>query len=230
MLLAYAVTMVRYEEERKHCVCVKCQQEINYIGDKPQIIENAALGFSEFFTVYDYEGKIKNIVVGFKDGKKAYLAEYIAKMLYDVYSQKEIKADCVAYTPCSPQKTRQRGFDPMKLVAEKFAELSSLKITHCLERSNKGLDQTESADRYKNIKGLFYAAKDKKDTDIKGKTIILIDDVITTGATASECCKVLKQCGAGKIILLTLAQAASFERYKTSFIPRNENKNMAVDN
>ena len=103
---------LRYEEERKHCVCVKCQQEINYIGDKPQIIENAALGFSEFFTVYDYEGKIKNIVVGFKDGKKAYLAEYIAKMLYDVYSQKEIKVDCVAYTPCSPKRRGKEVLTP----------------------------------------------------------------------------------------------------------------------
>lgn len=208
---------LKNDEERKICICGSCQKEFDYIGDRKQKIENKDLYIDEFFTVYAYDGKAKNLVVGFKDGNKPYLGEYIAKFIFDIINQKNIKADYISYVPSSKNKKNKRGYDHMRIVADNLYQLSKIAVIDNLGRHNKGADQTQTADRYKNIKGQFYYINDK---NIDGKKIILIDDVVTTGATISECARLLKANKASSVILLTFTEAKSFEDYKISPVKR----------
>lgn len=207
------------DAERKLCICAPCQGKLVYIGDKTQEIANKELGFSEFVTVYAYEGVARSIIIGYKDNNKPYLGEYIANFLINEFNKSKKKVDLVTFVPSSKDKVAQRGFDPMKIVADFFSKGTSIKIVDILSRKSKHKDQTESDDRYENIKGQFAI----KNCDIKGKTILLIDDVVTTGATAAECSNLLVKNGAKKVVLLAFSEAKSFNSYKNKTMKRMEN-------
>lgn len=197
------------DKERQFCVCSSCERQLDNISHRSQEIDNVNLYFTEFHTVFSYSGAAKNLIVGFKDGNKPYLGEYMARFMHSVFLAQYTVADCVAYVPASSKKAAKRGYDHMKIIAEHFAKMSNLPLIMALKRSEQSEDQTESEDRYANIKGQFSLQE-----NIKGRRVLLLDDVVTTGATASECAKVLIEGGAAHVALLTFAEAASFSQYK----------------
>lgn len=200
---------LRTDEERRFSVCVDCDKQLDNISYKRQEIANPHLFFTKFYTVFRYSGAAKKLIVGFKDGNKPYLGEYMARFMYEACREKS-RFDCIVHVPASSKKAAQRGYDHMKLVAERFSRLSGIMLFSALKRTKQGEDQTESADRYANIKGQFVLQE-----GVEGRRVLLLDDVVTTGATASECAKTLLEGGATEVTLLTFAEAASFEQYKS---------------
>lgn len=209
---------LRNYEERRFGVCAVCDKELDNISYKKQEIANPNLFFTEFYTVFNYSGAAKKLIVGFKDGNKPYLGEYMARFMYDAFREKSI-ADCIVYVPASSKKAALRGYDHMKLVAEKFAKLSGIPLFSALKRIKQSEDQTESDDRYANIKGQFVLQE-----AVCGSRVLLLDDVVTTGATASECAKTLIEGGAKAVVLLTFAEAASFGQYKSYAVKRMQER------
>lgn len=209
---------LRNEQEKEFCICAACKEKLVYIGDKTQEISNKNLGFTDFVTVFAYDGIARNLIIGFKDGNKPYLGEYIGNFLIAEYKKKSKTVELVTYVPSSKDKINQRGFDPMEIVTKVFSKGSGIKAVCMLKRKNKQIGQTESVERYQNIKGQFEFCGE----NIKGKSILLIDDVVTTGATAAECSKLLINNGAKKVVLLTFAEAKSFSDYKHQIIKRME--------
>ncbi|MFW5779983.1 MAG: ComF family protein [Bacillota bacterium] len=208
---------LKNKNERKFSVCDSCNKDLEYIGDKEQKICNSNLNIKEFYTVFKYENKTKELVLSFKDGNRPYLRENIAKYLFEIYNKKNILCDFICYVPSSPQKINKRGYDPMKLVAKHLSLLSGKETKHLLARKTQVLDQTQTSNRYANISGCFYC---ESDYDLKGKKILLIDDVVTTGATASECAKVLLLKGGAEVNLLTFTEAKTFTEYKAERVSR----------
>jgi ComF family protein len=109
--------------------------------------------------------------------------------------------------PLHIKRLRERGFNQSLLLARKLGRKHRLPVNFSLLKRHKftltqtGLNKTE---REKNIKGAFIV-EDRQ--EISGKSIILIDDVYTTGGTINECAKVLLKAGAEKVAALTLARA-----------------------
>lgn len=105
------------------------------------------------------------------------------------------------------------GFDHAEELAEGLAELMDVRYEKLLKRRFGGRPQKKMGEkkRLENVKGRFCAVSK---TDISGARVILIDDVMTTGATASECVKILRQSGAREVILLTLARTESKRKQK----------------
>jgi len=92
------------------------------------------------------------------------------------------------------------------MIAKYFKKVLNFPIINGLKRSYEALAQAQiksKKSRLKNVKNIFSIIKK---VNIKNKTIILIDDVITTGATLKEACRVLKKAGANKVYALTLAK------------------------
>ena len=116
-----------------------------------------------------------------------------------------------------PRKIKTRrlyGFDHAAVLAENVAELMDIRYEKLLKRRIGGRTQKklDEKKRLSNVKGRFLGVPD---IDIKGARVILVDDVMTTGATASECVKILRQNGASEVILLTLARTESKRKQKT---------------
>lgn len=116
--------------------------------------------------------------------------------------------DAVVSVPLDAKKERERGFNQSARVARLVArELGIPHIKHALRRSPSPSPQSllMRSDRKKNVAGRF-AVRDAG--TLRGRRILLIDDILTTGYTASECARVLKEAGATNIVTLVCARGA----------------------
>ena len=110
--------------------------------------------------------------------------------------------DVICHVPLHKGRRRSRGYDQAQVLAQCLAERLGIPYTAALRRVRHTKPQTRlnAARRIDNIKGAFAAAE-----DVHGR-VLLIDDVLTTGATASECADVLVKAGADSVFVLTFAR------------------------
>jgi ComF family protein len=117
--------------------------------------------------------------------------------------------DAVVPVPLHWRKKWQRGFNQAELLARYLAKRRGIPMMLALRRKRATAVQAglASAGRRRNVAGAFdLRSKAKPDPQLAGKKILLIDDVMTTGATASACAAALKRGGVKSVSLLTLAR------------------------
>lgn len=110
--------------------------------------------------------------------------------------------------PLHQKRLRWRGFNQAELLAQEISQTLNLPLSNVLERIKRALPQVkikEASERKRNIKNVF-RLRQPLNSDLQHSTIILIDDVLTTGATLKECAGILKKAGAKKIWGLVLAR------------------------
>jgi ComF family protein len=115
--------------------------------------------------------------------------------------------DLILPVPLHIKRLRERGFNQAHLVNKKWAEMEGIPFDgFTLSRSRWTKPQTSltRAERRRNVKGAFSLRCAEK---VKGLSILLVDDVFTTGATVNECARVLVKAGAASVDVLTLARA-----------------------
>ena len=117
-----------------------------------------------------------------------------------------IQGDVLVPVPLHKSRIRERGYNQSTLLAKELAKLSGLPVLHnSLVKHEKSAPQARSAsveERKKNVSGVFSV----RDETIKGKAVILVDDVSTSGATLDACAGVLKEAGAISVWGLILAR------------------------
>lgn len=122
--------------------------------------------------------------------------------------------EMIVPVPMHPRKLRQRGFNPAGMLVRAWMKATPIERRNCqvaegvLYRQRETVSQTglRRSQRWQNVHGAF-GVRDTSSVRIKDKAILLVDDVMTTGATADACARALLNCGAGRIDVLTLAQA-----------------------
>ena len=161
---------------------------------------------------YHYEGSLMKAIHQFKYSSKVFLADSLGPLLVQ-FAQKHVKGSKDILTipvPLHPKRLRERGFNQSLLLARHLADglcteldfLSLRRVKSTLPQT--GLDREE---RRKNVRSAFRLVNPKA---VKGKLILLVDDVATTGNTLNECARVLKRSGARKVLCLVLARAGSY--------------------
>lgn len=129
-------------------------------------------------------------------------------MAKEIVADEELStSDMIVPVPLHPARKRERGYNQSELIAGKIGvELRIRNEWHLLERIRQTQTQTlfDAEGRKKNIAGAFSMGKHLK-VAVKGKNILLIDDVITTGSTIRECARVLKENGAAKVYAASAA-------------------------
>ena len=145
---------------------------------------------------YEKNGLLKKLLVLFKYKYAEDLAPVLAQFLKNLLDEDFL----LVPVPLDKRKLKQRGFNQSKLLAQELGP-----VTDCLKRKvhlkrQAGLTRK---DRLNNLDGIFSL---KAGFDLKGKKLILIDDVATTGTTLNECSKVLKEAGVEFICALVLAR------------------------
>jgi ComF family protein len=137
------------------------------------------------------------------------LGEVLIKYLEDIIrnSKLEIRNFVVVPIPLHFWRERQRGFNQAKLLAEILARHFNLELKVALKRTKNNKPQVKlknNEERLKNMAGCFRV---ENPDEVRGKNIILVDDVFTSGATMNEAVKTLKAAGAKRIVALTVAKA-----------------------
>jgi ComF family protein len=118
------------------------------------------------------------------------------------------EARLVVPVPTTATRLRERGYNQAALLARAFATLSGRATLHALRRGLGASSQTalQPAARLANVAGAF-AVVDGVGTEIDGEHLLLVDDVLTTGATVTACCDALVAAGARCVSVLTFARA-----------------------
>jgi len=159
-----------------------------------------------------YEGTAREILHAFKFRSQPELAWPLAKLMAARWRAEPPLAGSGALVVCVPQrlwKKRRRGFNPAELLARALARETGLPLARGALRKNRWTpDQAKLSSmqqRAENVNGAF-AARRRKAARFAGRRMVLVDDIMTTGATASECARVLLEAGALDVVVLAAAR------------------------
>lgn len=157
-----------------------------------------------------YSDNSKNLILGFKFLDKTAMAETLANMLHhvgtDIWNE---KPDLLMPVPIHRRRLLERRYNQSALLVKCLARQIGITADYfSLQRVRYTIPQVQLSGRARrnNLKHAFMVKNPEK---IKGRKIVLIDDVETTGSTLKECAKVLKRAGAAEVYALTLARTVS---------------------
>ena len=159
---------------------------------------------------FAYESKIRNSMIDFKFKGISFNAKSYAKALCRTIEYYGIsdKFDTITFVPLSKIRKNERGFNQSETVAKLVGESLAKPVMPLLIkiRQNKNQHDLDFAERVENVKGIYMPQNTEY---IKGKNILLVDDIATTGNTLAECCRVLRENGADNIICIAVAIAGA---------------------
>lgn len=161
-----------------------------------------------------YDGVVKNAIKQMKFSDKPYIAQTLSDYMSDCISKRcaDVSFDIITCVPMSKKELRARGFNQSNLLAKglKVKENPIIDTGLLLKLYNVAPQHSLGANQRKaNVLGIFDVAQGK---DVKGKTILLCDDVKTTGATANECASILLLAGAKEVYLICASIANKSDR------------------
>lgn len=185
-------------------ICDRCGKILNEQGECPICDVLPELYFTAIRSRFVYRDEIRDAIHQFKFNRKLALSTIFANELFSVYLTQGWKVDLIVPTPLSKERMRERGYNQTAWIASTFAARTGIK--YCRTALQKVLE-TESqvalseTARRDNLKNAFQA----EPFYVMGKTVLVVDDVLTTGATMNECSKALKRAGARNVYGLTVA-------------------------
>jgi len=159
-------------------------------------------------SVFEYTPPVRSLVLGLKFHGRQFLSDYMARALADTTAKDERykQFECMVAVPCDIGRLRERGYNQAHLLAEKTAELAGKTLLeNCCAKKAGTLSQINlgKKERLENVKDAFIITDIKK---VKGKRIIVVDDVMTTGATLEAFAAALRGAGAKAVCGLTFAR------------------------
>lgn len=209
--------------------CEKCEKSIRYLdgsicpmcgrelppgagqAGSCRMCESFKYTFDTCRSALSYEGAMEKVLIKFKFHRRViFRGLLVSAMLKHMNSHPEMFAhfgglDFIVPVPLHPIRLMWRGFNQSELLAAGVARELKLPVRRALRRVRLGPPQSKMKwkERAKNVRGAFAAARGGR---AEGKRVLLIDDMLTTGATASECARVLKEAGAAEVHVFTLAR------------------------
>lgn len=188
------------------CMCPNCAETLPFAKGA------AAVQKGDYFDVcvspLMYEGDVRKSVLRFKFKGSVSYAECYGKLLADcIREHLSGKYDLITWVPLSVKRARDRGYDQAMLLALAAAlALDDVAVEILVKKAHVKAQSTieDREMRRANVSGV-YELKDRE--LVAGKRILLIDDIITTGATLSECARTLLMGGAESVVCATLARA-----------------------
>lgn len=175
--------------------CQKCVSQIKYIPHTAGTTASVAV----------YDGVIKKAIKKLKFNKKKQLAPVLSKIMLN--NARITDFDAIIPVPLHKTRSKVRGFNQSELLAKDISVFYKMPIlTDILVRVKNTSPQfgLKKGERHANIQGAFAVTGADK---ITGKKILLIDDILTTGATLNECKNELLSAGAERVMAYTLSKA-----------------------
>lgn len=163
---------------------------------------------------FEYSGPIREAIHSLKYRGKTALAAPLAELIWS-YARSEpaiaqalVSFELIVPIPLHPLRQWRRGYNQSTLLAHELSLLTGIPSAQVLSRTRHTLPQIElnSDERAGNVRGAFSVNEKLWPEQADAQTVLLIDDVMTTGSTLQECARVLKSCGAGEVYALTLAR------------------------
>lgn len=213
------------EPPEQYPVCRTCQAGIKYCEGSFACVPGEG-NVASYFSLGYYEGVLRNLIVNLKYHSKVKLVDFFADKLIERSSLKIFfspfaEADIIIPVPLHFNKIRQRGFNQAELLGVALSRRTGIPvICDAVSRHKETLPQNrlKIEDRFDNLYGAF-SLNDKKGILLRNKNVIIIDDILTTGATIENLARTIRLAGAANIFAVTIAKTL-LERV----IPQKQNQ------
>lgn len=190
-------------------ICLRCGEPISSLSDYCIKCKDNIRFFNFARAPFVYEHPISTLIHGFKYRNQKYTFESLAKYMEECYIKNDFQTDLIIPVPSSKKRLKERGYNQAELLSKQLSKSLGLELeTDVLIKVRHTPPQTtlNYFERQKNLFGSFTVENREK---IIGKNVLLVDDVLTTGATINYCSEVLKLSKAKKVFVLTLARTQS---------------------
>ena len=153
-----------------------------------------------------HTGGLREIIHSFKYGRRPDLASFLGNLAVKAASGHLYRPDMITFIPLWPAQERERGYNQSRLLALEIGRRMGIPVAPLLSKKRKTAPQNSLPlkSRRRNLRDAFAVSRR---ADISGSSILLVDDVFTTGSTLSEAAKSLRRSGAGRVDGLTVARA-----------------------
>lgn len=191
-----------YSEEGN--LCSECVSKIK-LCNHSYMIKHDNIMFKCYSTAY-YAGSVKELIIRLKYKSDFNCGEILSRYMIRKIVEENIPCDILTYVPMRKKDFKKRGYNQSECLAKNIGEELNIPILTTLKKIENTKDQIglNGKERWKNIKDSFKAINKEK---LKNKKIIIVDDVVTTGATAFYCAQELFKSEVKEINILTAAKS-----------------------
>ena len=197
----------KFLKKSERSICSVCSQRL------PKTSQAAYKASGHYFEIcvspFYYTGIVRDSLHRFKFANARENVKYYGEILADcIRDELSGRYDIISWVPVSREHLRSRGYDQSMLLAQCTASsLGETAVEALLKIRNTEVQSriTDRNERTRNVRGAYSAAAPEL---IRDKRILLIDDIITTGATLSECAKTLRMAGAKSVVCAALARSS----------------------
>lgn len=203
-------------------VCPECQPRLPWLEGKAG---ERRIDFADgCFSPLAYREAVPGAIHRYKFSRVRALGKPLAALMAQCLSDRLPQgADLITWAPLSRKRLRERGFDQAELLAREVGRLLSIPAAPTLKKTRNTSPQSELEEesaRRANARGAYALLPG---TDLTGRRVVLVDDVVTSGSTLSECAALLRRAGAKEVYCLTLARAREDrEEKKTKIVGKND--------
>ncbi|AJA49603.1 putative amidophosphoribosyltransferase [Clostridium pasteurianum DSM 525 = ATCC 6013] len=192
-----------YVEESS--ICNECSKKIKFCKEFIRIKKNNNEVIC--YSVSYYSNLMVKLILRLKYKSDFVCADIISSFMIKVIQENHIKFDSITFIPMTRKALRKRGYNQSRILAKIISDKLNVELIDCLKKVRETKDQIglDGNSRWEN---LFLSFKIKNSNKILGKNILIIDDVITTGATSYYCAEELLNNGAKKVKVLTAAKTS----------------------
>ena len=187
-------------------ICTKCGESLLDGNMLCVVCKDNDYNFNSNRSFCYYSEVSSNIIKALKYDSRKYYSKYIAKMMTaDLSVFKDV--DYLTFVPITKNRRRLRGFNQAEEIAKEISKIVGIEVVEFLSKTidHKNQARLNQKERLENLKDTFELDLDNEDK-IKGKTVMIIDDVFTTGATLSECSKIIKTKNPKVVLTYTFAK------------------------
>ena len=192
-----------YSDENE-ALCTICSGKLRRCGESFYIGKDGEQYLS--MSVFYYSSIVKELIIRLKYKSDFICGEILAKHMLEFIKNSELQFDLISFVPMTKKALKNRGYNQSEFLSNYLSRFLNIKVICNLIKTQETKDQIglSGEQRWANMEKCF---KIEKNEFIKNKNILLIDDVITTGATAFQCAHTLKENGANNICILTIAKS-----------------------
>jgi ComF family protein len=173
--------------------------------------------FDRLLSVFIYNKTIARAIYRFKFKRQAFLSKFFLKFLLKKLEPIKSKVDLIIPIPIHRKRLKWRGYNQTLLLARDISRETSIGcIPDLLLKNRHTVAQTtlRFRKRKSNLRSAFEINPNYLEP-IRGKNIMIVDDIFTTGSTVNECAKILKKNGVGRVFILTIARTLLNKKYRT---------------
>ena len=168
-----------------------------------------------WLALWHYEDSVRHSLLRYKFyGKRHYALSYGRLLAMKLHREREGEFDLITWVPISRRRKLRRGYDQVALLAQRVCAELGMEPVKCLKKTRHNRAQSGivgQAHRRANVLGVYDVVNKEQ---IQGKRILLLDDIITTGATVGECARVLLTAGAKEVHCAAVAAANHDKKVK----------------